>query len=760
MTTIEQENARVAEVVYPPTRTAVFLMSNNFETGGSERQFAALAASLDPSRFRVELGCIAKTGDFLQGLPTLPVEFALGGNSYGIRSWHARARLARHMRRLKVSIAHAFDFYTNLTLIPAAKMADVPVVIGSQRQLGDLLPKAKCRAQLLAFRWCDCVVANSRAAADRLISHGIPASRVRVIHNGLPPSAFLPTAPALPRPPGVLRVGMIARMNTRSKNHGRFLRAAAELSGRFRNLEFVLVGDGPLRPEFEKQALDLGIGEQACFLGDRKDIPAVLASLDISVLPSESESLSNVIIESMASGVPVVATDVGGNSELLDDDRGILVSSEGDAALVNAIDHLLRAPERHSKLAHRGKEFAQKYFTLEKMQRQYEELYSNLLREKSGHRRTSIQNNAPSRTLRVAIVAPSMRYVGGQSVQADLLFSNWGEDLDVQAKMIPIDPDFPQPFRWAQNVPFIRTVIREPIYLWSLWRNLRNIDVVHIFSASYWSFLIATVPVLLIARLRKARTLIHYHSGEASDHLARSGTARCFLRSADELIVPSGYLANVFAEFALNAQVIPNIVDLSRFSFRIRGPLRPRLVCTRGFHPYYRVDIVLRAFAAVKQLYPDAHLDLVGGGPQEEEIRNLARQLNIADISFTGIIPHDKIAKFYDDADIFINASEVDNMPVSVLEAFASGTPVISTAPGGVRYIVEHERTGLLSEPGDAAVLACNVIRVLREPGLGARLARNARDECKRYTWEKVRGQWIEIYSSVAHWPHATSSSK
>lgn len=756
MTTIEHENDCVAEALYPPTRAGVFLMSNNFETGGSERQFAALATCLDPTRFRVELGCITRIGDFLQGLPT-PVEFAVGGNLYGIRSWQARARLARHLRRAKISIAHAFDFYTNLTLIPAAKMAGVPVVIGSQRQLGDLLPAAKSRAQLFALRWSDCVVANSRAAAGRLISHGILASRVAIIRNGLPPSSFAPTAPALHRLPGVLRVGMIARMNTRSKNHTQFLRAAAELHSRFRNLEFVLVGDGPLRPEFEKQAFDLGIGEQTRFLGDRKDIPALLASLDISVLPSESESLSNVIIESMASGVPVVATNVGGNAELLGDERGILVSSGDADAVANAIDHLLRLPELRSRLGHRAKQFAQKHFTLEEMQWRHEELYSRLLREKLGHRPTSIQNKAPSRPLRVAIVAASTRYVGGQSVQADMLLSNWRDDLDVEAKMIPIDPDFPRLFRWARKFPFVRTVIREPIYLWSLWKNLRKIDVVHIFSASYWSFLIATVPALLIARLREARTLIHYHSGEARDHLKRFKSARPFLRRADTLITPSSYLASVFAEFGLSVQVIPNIVDLSRFSFRTREPLRPRLICTRGFHPYYRVDVVLRAFAAVKQLYPDAELDVVGGGAQEEEIRNLARQLDISGISFTGVIPHDKIAKNYDAADIFINASEVDNMPVSVLEAFASGTPVISTAPDGIRYIVEHERTGLLSEPGDAAALACNVIRVLREPGLGARLALNARQECRRYSWEKVRGQWLEIYSSVAQSPHAPS---
>lgn len=751
MRTIEQENTCVLGIPQQPAPAGVFLMTNTFETGGSERQFAELARCLDPTRFRVALGCITKFGSFLEGLPE-PAEFPLGGNLYGIRSWDARARLARHLRCMQVSIAHAFDFYTNLTLIPAAKMARVPVVIGSQRQVGDLLSKGKSRAHLLVLRWCDCVVSNSHAAADRMISQGVPASRIAVIRNGLPPSAFAPTAAALPVRPGLLRIGMIARMNTPSKNHEHFLRAAAQLQSRFANLEFVLIGDGFLRPLFEKQAVELGISKQVHFLGDRRDISAILASLDISVLPSKSESLSNAIIESMAAGVPVVATDVGGNSELIGENRGILVPVGNEAALVNALESLLRDHELRYEFSRRARTFAEKYFTLAEMERQYEDLYSNLLEEKLGQEvhRAPRRNKARSHSLRVAIVAPSKQYVGGQSVQADLLKSNWKDDPEVQAKLTPIDPEFPRLVRWARNIPFVRTVIREPIYLWSLWRDLWKTDVAHIFSASYWSFLIAPVPALLVARLRGAKTIIHYHSGEARDHLNRFKRARLFLRQADILVVPSPYLVDVFGEFGLPAVVVPNIVDSSRFSFRLREPLRPRLVCTRGFHPYYRVDLVLHVFAAVKQCYPEARLDLVGAGPQEEEIRSLARNLNLRDIAFTGVVSREWIANVYDDADIFVNASEVDNSPVSILEAFASGLPVISTAPDGIRRLVEHERTGLLSETGDVATLASNVLRILREPGLSARLTRNAYHECARYTWEEVRGQWIKIYNSLA----------
>src|SRR5215472_4604955 len=740
-----------ASVASRPQPVGIFLMSNTFETGGSERQFAALAQSLDGDQFSLHLGCLAKRGDFSEGLGEV-TEFPIGPNLYGLQSLRARLRLAAFLRNLRISVAHAFDFYTNLMLIPAARMAGVPVLIGSQRQLGDLLPHSKSRAQATMLRWCDCVVSNSRAAAERLISQGVPERRIVIIRNGLPPACFALTSPAFPRRPGIVRVGMIARMNTASKNHRIFLRAAARLRGKFPELEFVLAGDGPLRPAFEREAADLGITNCVHFLGDRRDIPAVLASIDISVLPTASESLSNVVIESMAAGVPVVASRVGGNPELIDEMRGILVAPGDEQSLADGIERLLRDRSMGAELARNAKIFAEQNFTIAEMRQRHEDLYAELLARKARRRKTQhfFQRNGRSPLrLRVAIVAASLRYVGGQSVQADSLVSNLRDDPAIEAHLIPIDPAFPSLLKWAEKVPLLRTLLREPIYLWALWRGLKDSDIAHIFSASYWSFLLAPAPAWLIARLAGKKTLIHYHSGEARDHLSRFRSARPILARADLLVVPSGYLRDVFREFGLDAKVVPNIIDLSQFSFRLRRPFRPRLVCTRGFHPYYCVDVVVKAFAEVQRCYPEATLDLVGGGPAEAEIRKLVDDLELSNVEFSGVISRQEIGRHYDRADIFINASRLDNMPVSVLEAFLSGTPVITTSPEGMDYIVDQGRTGLLSPPGDAEALARNVLRVLEDQELANQLAYNAHQESQRYCWTAVREQWLRLYGSL-----------
>ena len=195
--------------------------------------------------------------------------------------------------------------------------------------------------------------------------------------------------------------------------------------------------------------------------------------------------------------------------------------------------------------------------------------------------------------------------------------------------------------------------------------------------------------------------------------------------------------------------MVPNLVDLSQFRYRERVPLRPRLVCTRGFSPYYSVDVVVRAFAEVKKEYPEAQLDLVGGGPLEANIRKLVADLNLTGVNFTGVASRQEIGKYYDRADIFINASCLDNMPVSVIEAFAAGTPVVTTSPESMPYLVQHERTGLLSPVGDEKALAENVIRLLRDPALALSLAQNAHHESKNYTWEAVRGQWLRTYRGL-----------
>ncbi len=363
----------------------LFLMINTFETGGSERQFAVLTQNLSPQQFQLHLGCIRRAGSFADDFGSVP-EFRLGGSLFGWTSMRTRLRLSRHLRRKQVQIAHAFDFYTNLTLIPAARLAGVPVVIGSHRQIGDLLTPAQFWAQTAAFRWCDAVVCNSQAAADRLATAGVPRDQLAVIGNALPADVFAPVVPALPRHAGVMRVGMVARMNARYKNHSGFLRIAARVHQQIPQVQFLLAGDGPLRQELEHEAQSLGLANSVIFLGDRRDLAAVHASLDVAVLTSDSESLSNVILEAMAASLPVVAYLGGGNPELVNEQRGALAAPGNEGEFADAVVQLLIQPALREQLGRNARHFVEENFGLERVRNRYQELYQALLQKKGAMR--------------------------------------------------------------------------------------------------------------------------------------------------------------------------------------------------------------------------------------------------------------------------------------------------------------------------------------------------------------------------------------
>jgi glycosyltransferase involved in cell wall biosynthesis len=360
----------------------VFLMTNTLETGGSERQFATLSNAIRRENFEVKLGCLGRRGLFLDQIGEI-AEFPPGGSLFGWHSLQARAALARYLKTQRVTLAHSFDFYSNLMMIPAARMAGVPVVVGSLRNLGNLISGRRFAALKMVLRLSDHVMCNSGAAAQRLRDAGFPERKLSVLPNALPEEVFAETVPALPGQSGVVRIGMIARMNHAVKNHPCFLRVASRLAPKFPQAEFVLVGDGPLRGEVESLAGSLGIAQRVSFMGERRDIPAVLASLDVSVQISRSESLSNVILESMAAGVPVVATNVGGTPEVVrEGETGFLVPPDDDNALCSALEKLLGQPELRRRVGNHARLYARENFSLGRVRDCCEDLYRSYLAEK------------------------------------------------------------------------------------------------------------------------------------------------------------------------------------------------------------------------------------------------------------------------------------------------------------------------------------------------------------------------------------------
>lgn len=353
----------------------------------------------------------------------------------------------------------------------------------------------------------------------------------------------------------------------------------------------------------------------------------------------------------------------------------------------------------------------------------------------------------PVRRTRVALVGPSLDILGGQAVQLDRLRTKLADLTSLELQFIPVNPRLPGPLRHLQAVKYLRTVVTSLAYVASLVWRLPRVDVVHAFSASYWSFLLAPFPAMLVGRLFRKRVILNYRSGEAPDHLANWPVSRACMRLAHEIVVPSGFLVDVFGEFGLQARVVANFVDASHLVFRERSRLRPVFLSNRNLEALYNVACTLRAFARIQSAVPDAQLIVVGDGAQRAELERLSAELRLRGVEFVGRVAPDRMGAMYDRADIYLNSPNIDNMPSSVIEAFACGLPVVTTNAGGIPFIVEHERTGLMVEAGDHAAMADAALRVLRDPLLAARLTSAARREVDaRYVWSEVRAAWERVY--------------
>ena len=356
-----------------------------------------------------------------------------------------------------------------------------------------------------------------------------------------------------------------------------------------------------------------------------------------------------------------------------------------------------------------------------------------------------------SNPLRVLIVAPSLDILGGQAVQATRLIARLIEEPGLEVSFLPINPRLPGALRRLQAIKYVRTILTTLLYVATLLVRVRTYDVIHVFSASYFSFVLSPTPAILVAKLYGKKVMLNYRSGEAEDHLTRwRRTALPVINLADKVVVPSGYLVEVFGRFGIRAESIANTVDLTRFRFRTRSPLRPVILSNRNLENLYNVECILRAFAIIQKRVSEARLIVAGDGSERARLESLKEGLGLKNVEFIGQVSPEQMPELYDQADIFVNASNIDNMPVSHIEAFASGLAVVTTDAGGIPYIVAHERNGLVVPCGDYEAIARSVVTLLEDASVADRLIRTACADCEKYTWSAVREEWLATYAEVA----------
>jgi glycosyltransferase involved in cell wall biosynthesis len=355
---------------------------------------------------------------------------------------------------------------------------------------------------------------------------------------------------------------------------------------------------------------------------------------------------------------------------------------------------------------------------------------------------------------RIGLVGPLPPPSGGipnQTLQLAGLLRAEGYELDLIQCNRAYRP------AWAGRLPVLRALFRLFPYLLELWRSAGRVRLFHVMANSGWSWHLFAAPAVLIGWLRGCPVIVNYRGGEADAFMAKSRAwVRPVLRLADAVVVPSGYLQWVFQKYEVDTVVVPNIVNLQRFApppvYPVSGFSRqaPRLLVARNLEAIYDNATALRAFALVAAAYPRATLVIAGSGPLLGELKALAASLGVAAaVTFTGRVDNAAMPGLYQAADILLNPSTVDNMPNSILEALASGVPVVSTDVGGIPFLVEHGRTALLVQPGAPQAMADAVLHLLDDAALAARLRSAGLEYVRRYAWPEVRPRLLAAYRSV-----------
>jgi len=353
----------------------------------------------------------------------------------------------------------------------------------------------------------------------------------------------------------------------------------------------------------------------------------------------------------------------------------------------------------------------------------------------------------PSESGRVLIVAPAAPPYGGMALQARQL-TNLLRGDGVPVDFFPSNFSLPNGLRFAGRIPGLRTAARVLLIWPKLWNSLRHVAVVHIFAASWWYFFLVVYPAVVLGRLRGKTVVLNYRGGEAQRFFRwfRWAASPAF-RLAGVISAPSEFLGGMIRKhFRVPVIVVPNILDSATFAFRSRSRVQPRILVTRHLEPPYDVESVLRAFALVQESYPEASLWIAGSGSQEGYLRGLTAAWNLHNVRFLGNVPHAELPAIYDQCDIYLNASRVDNFPGALIEASAAGLVVVSTAAGGIPFIYDNGKTALLAEPGDWRELGAAVQKVLTSPALAVDLSTAALALVRACDWNEVRKALYQAY--------------
>lgn len=350
-------------------------------------------------------------------------------------------------------------------------------------------------------------------------------------------------------------------------------------------------------------------------------------------------------------------------------------------------------------------------------------------------------------TKKVCIVGEFPPPSGGIAQQAEIL----SDKLKIEGlKVYRVDSNlflktFLAPFK---NVKLIKTCAAFICFLGQLVRTIPKVDVVHILSSSYLNYFLFTIPAIYLSKLYGKKIIVNYHGGAADLFFSQWGPiVKKTLNNVQQIVVPSFFLKKVFAKYEMVAEIVPNIADLSLFVLTKKNLFLPKILIARHLEPVYNTKCAIKGYSEILKKYPEAVLTIAGDGSERIALESMVEKLGLSkSVIFLGRVPNNKMKSIYKNSDIFINTSRVDNMPVSIMEAFASGCPVITTNVGGIPYLVNHMENGILIDSDDHKALANAVSFVVEHPEKANQLVNSAKKTIDKFSWNYLKQLYLSLY--------------
>ncbi len=332
---------------------------------------------------------------------------------------------------------------------------------------------------------------------------------------------------------------------------------------------------------------------------------------------------------------------------------------------------------------------------------------------------------------KVLYIANYNKGIGGISGQVEQLYNNVSSEANYEVSIFSTRGNVVRRFKKFIELLFVA----------------KKYDVLHIHGCSYRGML-PIVYGIIVGKILKKHIIITYHGGDADKYFANHGAfARRWLNRADKVIVLNGYLKNVFDKNQIPCVVIPNIVQLPKIERTHRwNQTAPRFISVRHLRELYNIPCILRAFQQVQRLIPDASLTILGRGPQLAELQQFVIDEGLKHVTFVGQVPNQEMNTYLSEHDVFLSAPRVDNMPVSVLEAMNARLLVISSRVGGVPYLIDDGRTGLLFEYDDDKQMVEQILWANEHIDDVNRIVEAAHEEVKKYSWNNIKDSLLPLY--------------